>query len=110
AWASAVLAYLLFCPHVSWTEEMHLILILALRSGAEASRMRTSRIMIGVVLVMLYLLPGIEHLAGVRLPAVVLVMAFVEGLFLTQWVFRAQQAIFHRDPTAGTAIGSTPPS
>src|SRR5262249_967906 len=28
-WSLAVLAYLLFCPHVSWTEELQLVVILA---------------------------------------------------------------------------------
>jgi hypothetical protein len=87
-WALAVLAYLLLCPHVSWTEEVHLVLILALVAHATppaASGLRWA--VVGLVLVSLYVLPGVGGHGGVlRLPALVAAQALLIGLVWLQWV------------------------
>jgi hypothetical protein len=70
-WSLAVLAYLLFCPHVSWTEEMQLVVILAAVGTLDRRHASIRGAIIGFVLVMLFLLPGIPFRGGARLPVAV---------------------------------------
>jgi hypothetical protein len=109
-WALAVLAFLLFCPHVSWTEELALVFVLAACADAPVSPgtlagFRTSRdelrpaklafahanwaraAAMAFVLVMVFLLPGIPFQGGVRLP-----VAFAGKLVLAGWLWAAGAA------------------
>ena len=88
SWGFAALAYLLLCPHVSWTEEVLLVLILALVARATPPAAPPVRwAALGLILVSLYLLPGVGgHLAAFRLPAVFATQALLVGLVWTQWL------------------------
>jgi hypothetical protein len=86
-WALAVLVYLLFCPHVSWTDELQLAIVLAAVPTLAATHPRARAAAMAFVLVMLFLLPGIPFQGGVRLP-----VAFVGKLLLAGWLWAAGAA------------------
>ena len=83
-----MLAYLLLCPHGSWTEEVLLVLILALVARATPPAAPPVRwAALGLILVSLYLLPDVGgHLAAFRLPAVFAAQALLVGLVWAQWL------------------------
>jgi hypothetical protein len=78
-WGLAVLAYLLFCPHVSWTDELQLAVVLAVVPTLTTAPARTRAAVMGFVLVLLFLLPGIPFQGGVRLPLVVFGKLLIAG-------------------------------
>ena len=80
-WALAGLAYLLFCPHVSWTEELALGVALAALPALTEVHARTRAAVAAYVLVMLFLLPGLAFQGGVRLPVAVAGKLWLAGVF-----------------------------
>lgn len=71
SWALAVLAYLLFCPHVTSTEELQLALVLTLFVDPQLPMTNGARwLAVGLVLVALFLAPGLGYRGPLRLPAV----------------------------------------
>lgn len=95
SWGFAALAYLLLCPHVSWTEELLLVLILALVARTTPPAAAAVRwAVLGLILVSLYLLPGVLYqlpdvvgrLAAFRLPAVFATQVLLVGLVWAQWL------------------------
>ena len=86
-WAFAVLAYLLFCPHVTSTEELLLIIPLALftRPGIPATT-AVRWVAVGLVLTVLYLPPGLGYDGPLRLPAVFLAKVLLVVLAWRQWL------------------------
>lgn len=56
-WSLAVLAYLLFCPHVSGTEELHVVVIVAALGAAASAPASIRTAGIALALVLLFLLP-----------------------------------------------------
>ena len=85
-WAFAVLAYLLFCPHVSSTGELHLALVLALVSHENQPMADVVRwVALGLVLVVVYLPPEIGPYRGVlRLPLIVAAKVLLGCLVATR--------------------------
>jgi len=58
-WSLAVLAYLLFCPHVSWTEVLHLaVIVAALGAVAGPATIRGTGIALALAIVFLFPLPA----------------------------------------------------
>jgi hypothetical protein len=58
-WSLAVLAYLLFCPHVSWTEELHLaVIVAALAAVTGPASIRRAGIALSLAMVFLFPLPA----------------------------------------------------
>jgi hypothetical protein len=58
-WSLAVLAYLLFCPHVSWTEELHLaVIVAALGAVTGPASIRGTGIALALAMVFLFPLPA----------------------------------------------------
>ena len=81
-WGFAVLAYLLFCPHVSATGDLHLALLLVLLEHPPAVRWSA----VGLTLAALTLLPQVGLYDGaLRLPVVLASKALLAGLVWTQW-------------------------
>jgi hypothetical protein len=80
-WALATLAYLTFCPHVSWTEEIALAVVLAALPALADAHVRTRAAVAAYVLVMLFLLPGLAFQGGVRLPVAVAGKLLLAGVF-----------------------------
>lgn len=83
-WGLAVLAYLLFCPHVTAMEELHLVLVLMLfvhpeRPAAYAVRWTA----IGMTLLPLYLAAGLGYRGSIRLPTVFADKVLLAGLILS---------------------------
>jgi len=85
----------LLCPHVSWTEELLLVLILALVARTTPPAAAAVRwAVLGLILVSLYLLPGVLYqlpdvvgrLAAFRLPAVFATQVLLVGLVWAQWL------------------------
>jgi hypothetical protein len=71
AWAFAVLGYLLLCPHVTSTEELHLALVMVLLIHAPSSPSAVARWMAVILtLAVLYLPPGLACQGSLRIPAV----------------------------------------
>jgi hypothetical protein len=98
-WGLAVLAYLLFCPHVSATEELHLVVIVA-AVGAAAGvpvlfRATGAALALGIV----FLFPMLP-LGGARAAAAFMAQALLAALLLVS---------VRRGP-AGTATRTAPPS
>jgi hypothetical protein len=82
-WGFAVLAYLLFCPHVTATEELHLVVVLALI--AHASRIVPGAVRwpaVALVLAVLYLAPGFGYQGALGIPSAFLAKALLVGLVL----------------------------
>jgi glycosyl transferase family 87 len=101
AWGFAVLAYLLFCPHVTSTEELHLVLLLALvglasRPVSGAVRWAT----VALVLTALYLPPGIGYQGPLRLPAVFAAKLLLAALLWVQWMRPQPQSLPSRPASA----------
>jgi len=81
-WSLAVLAYLLFCPHVSWTEVLHLaVIVAALGAVAGPASIRGTGIALALAIVFLFPLPafGAARVAA-GFSATVLVAAMVMAL------------------------------
>jgi hypothetical protein len=93
-WGLAVLAYLLFCPHVTSTDELHLVLLLVLLTYPDPAVTRPIRWM-GIVLILgvLYLTPGLGCPTIVRVP-----LAFAGKLPLAALLW----ACWQRRASAGT--------
>ncbi len=80
-WGGAMLSYLLFCPHVTSTEELHLVLVLAL--VAPASRTVPGAVrwpVVAMALAVLYLAPGFGYEGALRIPGVVVAKTLLVGL------------------------------
>jgi hypothetical protein len=83
-WGLAVLAYLLFCPHVTATEELHLALVLVLLVAMNSSGPRAARwAAVACTLAVLYLAPGLAYRGSLRIPTV-----FASKLLLAVLVWR----------------------
>jgi hypothetical protein len=99
AWALLVLAYLLFCPHVSSTGDLHLLLVLALLlhpSQSVPPALRWSGI--GLALATLYLIPTVGVYGGPA-RAVLAVGGKVAlcGLVLALWLRRSLAPIVSQE-------------
>jgi hypothetical protein len=93
SWGFAVLAYLLLCAHVTSTEELHLVLLIALVAQADQRVPSTVRWgTVGLVLAVLYLPPGIGYQGSLRIPAVFTSKVLLAGLVWAQWVNRRGEA------------------
>ncbi|HXU03133.1 MAG TPA: glycosyltransferase 87 family protein [Polyangia bacterium] len=91
-WSFALLAYLLFCPHVSGTEELQLAVIVDEVSATGRAGGPLRGAIIATVLVLLFLLPVVP-LGAARVPAAVMGKALLVGLLL---------AAARRDPASTT--------
>jgi len=97
-WSLAVLAYLLFCPHVSWTEELHLaVIVAALAAVSGPASIRGAGIALALAMVFLFPLPAF---GAARVAA---------GFSATALVAASLIAAAWRDP-AGRATQTAPPS
>jgi hypothetical protein len=86
SWGLAVLAYLLLCAHVTSTEELHLVLLIAL--VAQASQKVPNGVRwatVALVMAVLYLPPGIGYQGPLRIPAVFTSKVLLALLVWTQW-------------------------
>jgi hypothetical protein len=98
-WSLAVLAYLLFCPHVSGTEALHLVVIVAALAGAVRAPASIGGAAIALALLMVFLLPMIAF-GGARVP-----VAFMGTVLLTALLIASEW----RSPV-GIAMRTAPPS
>ena len=99
-WSLALLAYLLFCPHVTATEELQLVVIVDQVGAMDHAGRPLRGTIIGAVLVLLFLLPVVPSLGPARLPAAVMGKLLLAGLLI---------AGAHRGP-AGTTMQTARPS
>lgn len=66
-WSLSILSYLLFCPHVSSTEELQLVLILPLCVRPDNKLSWQELVLLGIVPLLPFTSPAIGHFAGNRM-------------------------------------------
>jgi len=97
-WSLAVLAYLLFCPHVTVTEELQLAVILVEIGALSRAGLPLRGTIVGTVLVLLFLLPIIP-LGSARLPVAIIGKLSLAALLI---------ASARRDPASTTMQAARP--
>jgi hypothetical protein len=87
-WSLAILSFLLFCPHVTATEDLHLILVLALVSFRRA-RLGESVFWpaVGLILMTLFLGSGLGYRGVLRIPLVFGAKAILAVMVCVGWAF-----------------------
>ena len=107
-WSLAVLAYLVFCPHVSWTEEIALVVVVAAVSMDERPPGWVRWPVVAFAMVMLFLLPGIPFRGGARLPAAVVGKTLVGGLLWSRQGQRREDRELGMTPRTASVAASAP--
>ncbi len=67
-WSMGILSYILFCPHVSTTEELQVIVILSLCVSVQSRLSGRELVLFGVLPALVFISPGLPPLSGVRWP------------------------------------------
>jgi len=98
-WSLAVLAYLLFCPHVTVTEELQLAVILVEVGALSRAGHPLRGTIVGTVVVLLFLLPVVPWLGPGRLPVAVIGKLSLAALLI---------ASARRDPASTTRQAARP--
>jgi hypothetical protein len=67
-WSLGILSYLLFCPHVTATEELQVVIILALCVSPKGRLSRPELVLLITLPLLVFFSPAIEPFSGIRLP------------------------------------------
>jgi hypothetical protein len=92
-WTLALLAYLLFCPHVTGTEDMHLMLVLALfvpRTSEVPPAVRST--LVAAVFTALSVTPMLGREDAIHIPVAVASKVLVAALVAVDWRRRDRAA------------------
>jgi hypothetical protein len=82
AWPLAVVAYLLFCPHLTSTEDLHLVVLVAFLAVGEEMRTLTApqRAALCLAVVVVFLPPDVTMQAGALRSALIFVLKVVAAV------------------------------